>query len=381
MPDRSPFLLEPDVVFLNHGSFGATPQPVFDAYQELQRTLEAQPVRFLQREADERLATARARLAGFVGCAARDLVYVPNPTTAINMVAKSLRFEPGDEILTTDHEYGAMDRTWRWICNRSGARYVRAHIPFGVTEDEFVERVWRERTPRTKVLFLSHMTSATAMRFPVDELVRRGREAGILTIVDGAHIPGHVPLDLEALGCDVYTGANHKWMCAPKGSAFVYARRDVQPLLEPLVVSWGWESDHPSGSTFVDHHEWQGTRDLAAYLATPAAIDWIERQDWSGVQQRCHDLLVDACRRVDELTGLTSVYADDGFPWTAQLAVVRMPDVDPVELKRRLYDEHRVETPVHRFGDQVLLRISIATYNTTDDVEALVQALSSLLPR
>ena len=152
-------------------------------------------------------------------------------------------------------------------------------------------------------------------------------------------------------------------------------------LLAPLVVSWGWESDHPSGSTFVDHHEWQGTRDLAAYLATPAAIDWIERQDWSGVQQRCHDLLVDACRRVDELTGLTSVYADDGFPWTAQLAVVRMPDVDPVELKRRLYDEHRVETPVHRFGDQVLLRISIATYNTTDDVEALVQALSSLLPR
>lgn len=380
MPDRSPFLLEPDVVFLNHGSFGATPQPVFDAYQQLQRTLEAQPVRFLQREADERLGAARARLARYVGCAADELVYVPNPTTAVNMVAKSLRFEPGDEILTTDHEYGAMDRTWRWICNRSGARYVRAHIPFGVTADEFVERVWAERTPRTKVLFLSHMTSATAMRFPVDELVHRGREAGILTIVDGAHIPGHVPLDLDALGCDIYTGANHKWMCAPKGSAFVYARRDVQPMLEPLVVSWGWESDHPSGSTFVDHHEWQGTRDLAAYLATPAAIDWLESQDWAAVQRRCHELLVDTCRRIDDLTGLAPVYADDGFPWTAQLAVVRLPDVDPVVLKQRLYDEHRVETPVHRFGDQVLLRISIAAYNTTDDADALVEALRDLLP-
>jgi isopenicillin-N epimerase len=189
-----------------------------------------------------------------------------------------------------------------------------------------------------------------------------------------------VPLDLEALGCDIYTGANHKWMCAPKGSAFLFARPEVQPMLEPLVVSWGWESDHPSASMFVDHHEWQGTRDLSAYLATPAAIDWIEGQDWPAVQQRCHQLLVDACARVNQLTGLASIYADDGFPWTAQLAVVRMPDVDPVELKRRLLDEHRVEAPVHRFGDQVLLRISIAAYNTTDDVDALVEALHVVLP-
>ena len=288
MPDRSPFLLDPDVVFLNHGSFGAVPGPVFAEYQRLQLEMERQPVAWLQRSADTLLAEARRRLAAYVGCSADDLVYVPNPTTAINMVAKSLVLEPGDEILTTDHEYGAMDRTWKVICAATGARYVQAHIPFALTADDFVERVWAQRSARTKVLFLSHMTSATAMRFPVEELVTRAREAGILTIIDGAHIPGHVPLDLTALGADIYTGANHKWLCAPKGSAFVHARPEVQHLLRPLVVSWGWESDHPSGSQFVDHHEWQGTRDLSPFLATPAAIDWVTAQDWPAVQARCH---------------------------------------------------------------------------------------------
>lgn len=381
MPDRSPFLLDPDVVFLNHGSFGAVPGPVFDEYQRLQLEMERQPVAWLQRSADTLLAEARRRLAAYVGCAADDLVYVPNPTTAINMVAKSLVLEPGDEILTTDHEYGAMDRTWKVICASTGARYVQAHIPFALTADDFVERVWALRSPRTKVLFLSHMTSATAMRFPVEELVARAREAGILTIIDGAHIPGHVPLDLTALGADIYTGANHKWLCAPKGSAFVHARPEVQHLLRPLVVSWGWESDHPSGSQFVDHHEWQGTRDLSPFLATPAAIDWVTAQDWPAVQARCHARLRGALERIDELTGLPSAYADDGFGWFAQLAVVRLPDLDPVVLKERLYEEFRVETPVHRFRDQVLLRISIVTYNTDDDVDALVSALGTLLPQ
>ena len=381
MPDRSPFLLDPDVVFLNHGSFGAVPAPVFAEYQRLQLEMERQPVAWLQRSADILLAEARRRLAAYVGCASDDLVYVPNPTTAINMVAKSLVLEPGDEILTTDHEYGAMDRTWKVICAATGARYVQAHIPFALTADDFVERVWAQRSPRTKVLFLSHMTSATAMRFPVEELVTRAREAGILTIIDGAHIPGHVPLDLTALGADIYTGANHKWLCAPKGSAFVHARPEVQHLLRPLVVSWGWESDHPSGSQFVDHHEWQGTRDLSPFLATPAAIDWVTAQDWPAVQARCHARLRGALERIDELTGLPSAYADDGFDWFGQLAVVRLPDLDPVVLKQRLYDEFRVETPVHRFRDQVLLRISIVTYNTDDDVDALVGALSTLLPQ
>ena len=378
--DRSPFLLDPDVVFLNHGSFGATPQPVFDEYQRLQRAMERQPVEWLQRRIDGLMATARESLASYIGCAADEVVYFPNPTTAIAMVARSLSLQRGDEVLTTDHEYGAMDRTWRVICATADARYIRVPIPLPVISvADTVERVWAGVTERTRVLFISHITSATAMRFPVEELVRRARAAGLITIVDGAHVPGHLPLDVASVGADIYTGACHKWMCAPKGSSFVHVRRDAQHWLRPLVISWGWEAIAPSGSTFIDHHEWQGTRDLSAFLATPPAIEWMASCDWPVVQQRCHQLVDHARRRVDALTGLDSVYPEESFQWFGQMAVVRLPDVDVAVLKRRLYDEFRVETPVYRFNDQPLLRISIAAYNTAADVDALVDALTTLL--
>jgi isopenicillin-N epimerase len=380
--DRSHhYLIDPSVVFLNHGSFGACARPVFAEYQRLQLEMEHQPVRWLQREADTRLATARVALAEYVGCAPDEVVYFPNPTTAINMVARSLALEPGDEVLTTDHEYGALDRTWRVVCAHAGAHWVKAPLPLPIRSfDDVVERVWAARTDRTKVLFISHLTSATAMRFPVEELVRRARAEGILTIVDGAHVPGHLPLHLGDLGADIYTGACHKWMCAPKGSAFLYARRDVQHLLKPLVVSWGWEAEAPSGSAFVDHHEWQGTRDLSAYLATPAAIEWTRECAALGVPERCHRLLVDALARIDELTGLGSVYPDHSTTSVGQLGVARLPDLDTAVLKARLFDEHRIEVPVHRFQDQPLIRVSIADHTGDDDVDALIGALAVLLP-
>ena len=369
-------------MFLNHGSFGACARPVFDEYQRLQRDMEHQPVTWLQREADDRLAVARTALADFVGCADDEIVYFPNPTTAINMVAKSLQLEPGDEVLTTDHEYGAMDRTWRVVCAAAGARWVKVPLPLPIVSiDDVVERVWAARTERTRVLFISHVTSATAMRFPVDELVRRARAAGILTIVDGAHVPGQLPLHLADLGADIYTGACHKWMCGPKGSAFLYARRDVQHLLRPLVVSWGWEAEAPSASTFVDHHEWQGTRDLSAFLATPAAIDWTRECAALGVPERCQRLTADALQRIDELTGLGSVYPEHSTTWFGQLGVARLPDVDLPTLKARLYDEYRVEIPVHSFQGQPLIRVSVADHTGPDDVDALLAALGALLPQ
>ena len=381
MPDRSPFLLDPSVVFLNHGSFGAVPQPVFDAYQQWQLDMERQPVEWLQRRTDTLLAEARSRLAAYVGCAADDLVYFPNPTTAINMVAKSLALQPGDEILTTDHEYGAMDRTWKVICNTTGARYVQMHVPMPVTSvDDVVERIWSGVTDRTRVFFISHITSGSALTFPVEALVARARAAGLITIVDGAHVPGHLPLDVTAVGADIYTGACHKWMCAPKGSSFLYARPEAQHWLRPLVVSWGWEAAEPSSSQYVDHHQWQGTRDLAPFLATPAAIDWMASHDWPALQELWHQRTVDALARVQSLTGLPSLYPDDpSFRWFGQMAVAPLPDVDEVTLKRRLYDEFRVELPVHRFAGQVVARISIAMYNNESDIDALVDALTTLL--
>ena len=208
----SQFLLDPEIVFLNHGSFGACARPVFEVYQSWQRRLERQPVEFLGRQAGALMAQARGALADYLNCEADEIVYFPNPTTAINMVARNLALSPGDEILTTDHEYGAMDRTWRYVCQKVGARYVQQPIPLPVTtHEEFVETFWQGVTPRTKVIFLSHITSPTALIFPIDEICRRARAAEILCIVDGAHAPGQIPVDLHSIGADLYVGACHKW--------------------------------------------------------------------------------------------------------------------------------------------------------------------------
>jgi isopenicillin-N epimerase len=377
---KSEFLLDPNVVFLNHGSFGACPKRVFDEYQRWQLELERQPVEFLGRRITALLAEARAKLAEYVGAAADEVVYFPNPTTAINMVARSLNLKPGDEILTTDHEYGAMDRTWRFVCNKTGARYIHCPIPLPVTSpEEFVEMFWAGVTERTRVIFISHMTSPTALTLPVKEICRRAREAGLLSVVDGAHAPGQISLHLAELGADLYTGACHKWLGGPKGAAFLYARREVQAWLEPLVVSWGWESETPSSSQFIDYHEWQGTRDIAAFLATPAAILFQAEHDWSAVRAECHALASETRRRLNDLTGLAPI-CPDSPDWFGQMAAIRLPPVDINSLKERLYGDHRVEVPVFKWNVQPFMRVSFQGYNSRADVERLMTALETLLP-
>jgi isopenicillin-N epimerase len=376
---KSEFLLDPNIVFLNHGTFGACPKPVFDEYRRWQLELERQPVEFLGRRITALLAEARAELAEYMRAAADEVVYFPNPTTAINMVARSLDLKPGDEILTTDHEYGAMDRTWRFVCNKTGARYLHRPIRLPVTSrEEFVETFWAGVTERTRVIFISHITSPTALTFPVQEICRRARKAGLLSVVDGAHAPGQIPLNLVELGVDLYTGACHKWLCGPKGSAFLYARREVQAWLEPLVVSWGWESEAPSGSQFIDHHEWQGTRDLAAFLATPAAIQFQTQHDWDAVRADCHALVSETRRRMNDLTGLAPI-CPDSRDWFSQMAAIRLPPVDVNSLKERLYNDYRVEVPVFKWNDQPFMRVSFQGYNSRADADALVEALKHLL--
>jgi len=377
---RDLFLLCPDVVFLNHGSFGACPRPVFEVYQAWQLELERQPVAFLGRRFARLMQEARQALAGYVGANADDLVYVPNATTGLNIVARSLPLEPGDEILTTDHEYGALDRTWRFVCAKRGARYIRQPVRLPVTSaEQVVEAIWSGVTERTRVLFISHITSSTALFFPVAELARRARAAGIISVVDGAHAPGHAPLNLVELDADFYAGNCHKWMMAPKGAAFLYTRPDKQPLLEPLVVSWGWESETPGPSRFIDEQEYQGTRDIAAYLATPAAIHFMQAHNWSAVQRDCHALVRDARQRITTLTGLAPISPDEPA-WFRQMAAFPLPVCDGEMLQRRLYDEFAVEIPIITWNGYTLVRISIQGYNTRGDVDALVEALSRLLP-
>jgi isopenicillin-N epimerase len=378
---RSHFLLDPRVVYLNHGSFGACPKQVFEVYQHWQRELERQPVEFLGRRFNGLMAEARGKLSTYLHCQAEEVVYFPNPTTAINMVARSLDLGPGVEILTTDHEYGAMDRTWRFLCQQTGARYVRQPIPLPLTSEEaFVEALWAGVNERTRVVFLSHITSPTALIFPVGSICQRARQAGLLSIVDGAHAPGHVPLDLEALGADIYTGACHKWLCAPKGASFLYARKELQPVLKPLVVSWGWESDHPGESPFIDYHEWQGTRDPAAFLSVPAAIEFQRQHGWPSIRERCHDLASRTRQRINDRTGLSAI-CPDSPAWFGQMAAARLPDLPVEVLQHRLYDRYRIEIPVQRWNGQPLIRVSFQAYNDASDAEALVEALEELLPQ
>ncbi len=376
---KSQFLLDPEVIFLNHGSFGACPRPVFEVYQNWQLELERQPVAFLGRRAVGLLADARAKLGAYLGCAADHVVYFPNPTTALNMVTRSLALQPGDEVLATDHEYGALDRTWRFICKKSGARYIRRAVPLPVgSQDEFVEHFWQGVTPHTRVIFISQITSPTALVFPVAAICRRAREAGILAIVDGAHAPGQIPVNLEAIGADIYTGACHKWMLSPKGASFLYARPEVQAWLEPLVVSWGYESDpgFGSGNQFVDYHQWQGTRDLAAFLSVPAAIDFMEDNNWVQVREACHHLAIETRYRIERLTGLSPICGED---WIGQMFTVRLPPLEGLNLQPRLYDEFRIEVPQVKWNGQSMLRVSIQGYNSPDDVEVLLSSLGKLL--
>jgi isopenicillin-N epimerase len=383
MPEdlQSLFLLDPEVIYLNHGSFGACPKPVFETYQQWQRDLERQPLELLDRRITDLMLEARLALAEMLNCAADEIVYFPNPTTAINMVARSLDLGPGDEILSTDHEYGAMDRTWRFICAKTRARYVRHPIALPVeTPDAFIETLWQDFNAHTKVVFISHITSPTALTFPVQEICRRAREAGVFSIVDGAHAPGHIPLDLASLGADFYTGACHKWLCAPKGTAFLYTRREMQHLLEPLVVSWGWEAEEPSSSQFVDHHEWQGTRDPSAFLSVPSAIAFQRQHDWDHVRQRCHRLAFQTRERIQALTGLPPICPDDA-DWFNQMFAARLPDMDLDALKQRLLDEFRIEVIVRSWNDQPLIRVCFQGYNDVTDADALIDALGILLPQ
>lgn len=377
---RDAFLLDPELVFLNHGSFGACPREVFEAFQQWQLALERNPVEFLGRRSAGLLAAARTRLAAHVGASAEHLVFVPNATTGVNIVARSLPLQPGDEVLATDHEYGACDATWQHVCAQRGAVYRRVEIPLPFDGAGFVERMLAAVTPRTRVIFVSHITSTTALIFPVAALCARARALGLTTVIDGAHAPGQVALDLDGIGADFYTGNAHKWLCAPKGAGFLHARPEHHGLLEAPVVSWGYAAtvsghtgfDAYTGNSLLERRlQWQGTRDLAAYLTVPAAIDFQARHDWPAVQRRCHAMARDALHRIAGRFGLAPVCGDDDF---AQMVVIPVPHHDAEGLRARLFAESRIEVPVTQHGGRSFVRLSVQGYTTAEDIERLEQA-------
>jgi isopenicillin-N epimerase len=383
------FLLDPKVTFLNHGSFGACPRPVFERYQAWQLKLERQPVAFLDpmRGLSGWMRDARAAMAGQLGVDADSIVGLTNATEALNIVAQSLDLHPGDEILTTDHEYAALDKTWTYVARRTGAKLVPVAIPMPLTHAQaFTDAILAGITPRTRVLFLSHITSATALVFPIEAVVAQAHARGIITVIDGAHTPGHIPLDLAALGADYYAGNCHKWLMAPKGSAFLYVRPELQAGINPLVISHGWTADAAEpgakgvfGNTpFIDGLEMQGTRDPSAWLTVPDAIAFRGQHGWDSIAARCHDLLRQTAARVTAMTGLPPL-SSPAF-CAPQMVSMPVPRCDPMVLKRALLDDYGIEIPCFDWKDHTIVRLSVQGYNTQSQMDKLVLALTVILP-
>ena len=384
------FLLDPAITFLNHGSFGACPRPVFERYQAWQRQLERQPVAFLDpaRGLSGWMRDARVAMAGQLGVGADTIVGLTNATEALNIVAQSLVLTAGDEILTTDHEYAAVDKTFAYVARRTGAKVVPVTIPLPLVDAEaFTTALRAAITPRTRVLFLSHITSATALVLPIAAIVAEARARGIVTVIDGAHAPGHIALNLTRLDADYYAGNCHKWLMAPKGSAFLYVRPDLQAGINPLVISHGWTMDAAEPGTkgvfgntpFIDGLEMQGTRDPSAWLTVPDAIAFRAHHDWDRVAQRCCDLVQDTAARVATITGLSPLSSPEFC--APQMVALPVPRCDPMALKLALLNGHGIEIPCFDWKDHTIVRVSAQGYNTQTEMDRLVSALANILPK
>ena len=382
------FLLDPEVTFLNHGSFGACPRPVFADYQRWQRQLENQPVAFLdsRRGLKDNLVAPREALAAEIGARPDDVAQVSNATSGLNIVLQSLPLKAGDEILTTDHEYNALEKTLAFIARRTGAKIVHVDVKLPLTSaKDYHDTLLAGFTDKTRVLFLSHITSATALVFPIESIVAEARKRGVLSVIDGAHAPGHIPLDMEALGADFYSGNCHKWLMAPKGSAFVHARPEWQAMLDPLVISHGWTADNkeagvrgPFGnSPFVDEIEMQGTRDPSAWLAVPAALAFRREHNWRQVAADCQRLAQETAARLRELTGLPALSSPEFC--APQMVAMPIPECDPQQIHDELLAKYGIEIPVFAWKEHFIARLSCQGYNDRSQMDLLIKALTELL--
>jgi len=376
---RDDFLLRRDWRLLNNGSFGACPKPVFDVYQQWQRDLENHPGGYMN-ASRENMTAARTKLATYLHTDESRLGFVTNATMGVNVATHALRsvLQPGDEILTTNHEYGACNHAWQFNCSKTGAVYINHPINLPLHSDEdFIDQLWAGVTPRTRVIYLSHTTSPTALTFPLTEICRRARAAGILTVIDGAHVPGQRELYLDELDADFYTGNCHKWMCAPKGTAFVYVRPEVQYMIEPLIVGHGWFPDKKSESPLVDYIEQYGTRDFAGFLSVPAAIDYMAAHDWVQVRERCYAMALDTKHIIEQSFG-TEAICPESFAWFSQLCPIRLPDKTDMAKLGEIFREHyQIEMPLINWNGVKIARLSVQIYTSQDELDAFVEAATT----
>jgi len=385
------WLLDPTITFLNHGSFGAAPKAVLAKQNELRTQLEREPVRFMVRELEPLLDDARATLAAFVGADPAAVAFVPNATAGVNAVLRSLDLDRHDELLVTTHEYNASRNALEYVAGIAGAKVVAVDVPFPLhSSDEIVERVLAAVTDRTRLLLIDHVTSQTGLIFPIARIIEELNRRGVDTLVDGAHAPGMLPLNLDALGAAYYTGNLHKWVCAPKGAAFLYVRENRRLGIRPVVISHGANAKRTDRSRFHLEFDWPGTFDPTAILSVPAALQFMASLvpgGWPEVMRRNHFLALVArdllCSRLgieppapdDMLGSMAAVPLAEGKPYVPTLYG------DP--LQDALFYDYAIEVPIHPWPYQPkrVLRISAQLYNDIGDYEKLADVLEELLPR
>lgn len=374
------------MTFLNHGSFGACPKQVLEFQQRLRSQLEHEPLRLFVREWEPLLDDARSKLAAFVGADVQDLVFVPNATTGVNSVLKSLTFSPEDEILTTNHEYNACRNALDFIASRTGARMVVAKVPFPIDSPQQVIAAVIERvSSKTRLALLDHVTSQTGLIFPIQELAKELQQRGIDTLVDGAHAPGMISLDLREIDATYYTGNCHKWLCAPKGAAFLYMRRDKHSEIRPLTISHGTNSPRTDKSRFQLEFDWTGTDDPTAYMCVPEAIAFmcsLLPGGWTELMQQNHQLVLQGRRLLCE--GL-EVQPPCPEEMIGSMAVVPMPATlenrNFMSVHDELFDKFGIQVQVMPWQEKprLLVRISAQIYNTFEQYEYLAKVLKGLL--
>ncbi len=370
----------PGVTYLNHGSFGPPPRPVLEAREAWLRRLAGNPMEYFSRgiEQDRYLGEARQSLAELVRCSSDDLAFVENATVGMNIVARSVPLRAGDRVLTTDHEYGAVLRLWGEVCAQSGAELLVKPLPYPVASaEEVVERLFAECDERCKLLVVSHVTSPTAVVLPLEQICAEARRRGIAVCVDGPHAVAMRAVDLAALDCDFYVASCHKWLCAPFGTGFLYVHPRRQAEIKPLVVSWG-RTPHGAAKSWRDEFFWLGTRDPTAYLCVPAAIEFLSGVGWERFRARTHPLARYAKDLLVELTGMAAFVPDDA-EWYGSMIALPLPAGDAPRLQQALVQRYGIEIPIIAWQGRRFVRPSCHLYTTHRQLDALRDALRTLL--
>ena len=372
--------LDPAIVFLNHGSFGACPLPVLALQQQLRQRIERQPLQFFGRDLEQLLDRARIDLAAFVGADADDLAFIPNATTGINTILRSLTFEPGDELLTTNQEYNACRNALDFVAAQSGAKIVVAEVPYPIeSSQQAIEPILQAVSSKTRLALLDHITSQTGLVFPIAEIIRLLTAQGVDTLIDGAHAPGMVALDLSAIAPTYYSANAHKWLCSPKGAAFLYVQRDKQDKIRPLTISHGANSPRRDRSRFRLEFDWTGTDDPTAYLCVPEAIRFMGSLlpgGWSELMAHNRAKAIAARKILCEILKVAPPCPDE---MVGSLATVPLSDGSHVELQDALLG-FGIEVPIVPYpaAPNRLVRVSAQLYNTLDQYEKLGQAIVEL---